>query len=61
MDPSDYLTITGTTPGFLVNVVFKGLKFKASGLESTLTGIPLTTDSKGVGRGDHGPSFWPAM
>ena len=34
-------------PTFFVNVASKGLRVHVSGLESTLTSIPISVDSKG--------------
>jgi hypothetical protein len=35
-------------PGFFVSVASKGLRVHVSGLESTLAGIPISVDSKGL-------------
>jgi hypothetical protein len=44
------LAIAPLPPGFFVNVASKGLRVFVSGLESTLTGLLTSVDSKGVAR-----------
>jgi hypothetical protein len=44
-----WLTITAPSPLFFVSVASKGLSVPVSGLESTLTGICISVDSKEVG------------
>ena len=47
-----WLTITGPpSPWFSVSVASKGLRFCASGLESTLAGISISVDSKSLSAG----------